>query len=1145
MKKLGFGAGLLLVLLTVGVPLVARGATAVFFSTNTMPPSIGTYISPAQWHALYANGIIISNVTHRVFTENQLPPSSNTSATHSFNSEIDFDLSLDHGATFSRITAPAQVTVNLQNPGGAAQVYNTEMLQLSISGGNLPAGVQVRASPSVRSTGQTSVAPATGGFMISSFFDIFTEVSTDGGQTWSPSTQAGHMDLRADPLVIPPVVEPSALVPPPGDAFASTSPVSAAFAGGVVIKNIRHAFSSQSLNLLTIGTTKQTEQFNSVISFQFSTDGGVNFSRVQAPATVALTLQSINPGPPGLYDTEMLQLDLSFPLGASSVRLRESPTLPSYGETSLQQAADGTFRISSFFDVFTELSLDGGQTWQPATNGPTHVELQPSAASIKVAVSNMPPTNGQFSIPGPLQYFAAGSGIVISNFAIPTLGPSQPLPPPGVSHPQTFTGNATMLISLDNGRTFNPASGQVSGFATVSNATPAGTGPQYYNSELVQLNISGGNLPAGLMIRESPTRASLGRVISTPLPAGGFRITSFFDVFTELSMDGGQTWNPGVLDPTVIPNIPIYPFAPYVLNCPANITVYAASTAGAVVNYSMPPITIFPDCPFCCNPAVCAPPSGSLFPIGTTTVNCYGSDGCGEHPTCSFTVTVIQSFIYGGLVDSMIGRALLVNSNWVTTNQYLVLSNLFADSADGATFNFGSADFATLSFLPFSSTGNCPTDILTTATGIVPGSATNVPVGSGAYFGGANPMIRADFSSLGATHGILEVHDGEDNHLVYSNRLANNTLVSLNNFFPFPCSNYNTTVYTYGQSADGSCYRFCRFGCSCIGTNCYIERVACWRPDLVSQPLSGIKLTSLQLLGAAALPPGSFAVQSEDLGVFGLPHRALGQATFDARSGVLMLNNIGPSGQDGVLLNLGHAGQLDLMLAPTMLEVGGALFGVSAEGKVGGMDDMPIGAASLDHVGPGGGCIVQDYFTPIGASQTRVEVYQDSQLIGVITEPTGPLGTMPSHGNLIGSSLLLNPPGFRFRFESPFVFLPQSGAGQLSGNELRILAANPTVQVQNLSQLDLQGANIPQLAIIGETSQPVIIGVIKRDDGTFEIDGQGAAGMTYRLEATSALGSQPTWKSIASAKSTADGAFYLIDAQTGAPRQQFYRVVSP
>jgi hypothetical protein len=51
-------------------------------------------------------------------------------------------------------------------------------------------------------------------------------------------------------------------------------------------------------------------------------------------------------------------------------------------------------------------------------------------------------------------------------------------------------------------------------------------------------------LPGGLMIRESPSLASSGQTTITDLGGGQFKIDSFFDVFTELSLDGGQSWHP-------------------------------------------------------------------------------------------------------------------------------------------------------------------------------------------------------------------------------------------------------------------------------------------------------------------------------------------------------------------------------------------------------------------------------------------------------------------------------------------------------------------------------------------------------------------------------------------------------------------------
>ena len=46
--------------------------------------------------------------------------------------------------------------------------------------------------------------------------------------------------------------------------------------------------------------------------------------------------------------------------------LRESPTKQSLGKHVVTFPGDGTIQVDSFFDIFTELSLDGGQTFSPA-----------------------------------------------------------------------------------------------------------------------------------------------------------------------------------------------------------------------------------------------------------------------------------------------------------------------------------------------------------------------------------------------------------------------------------------------------------------------------------------------------------------------------------------------------------------------------------------------------------------------------------------------------------------------------------------------------------------------------------------------------------------------------------------------------------
>lgn len=67
--------------------------------------------------------------------------------------------------------------------------------------------------------------------------------------------------------------------------------------------------------------------------------------------------------PDGTFDTEMLSMDLTGGSPFGPALIRESPTRPSTGISSL---TGGGFAIDSFFDIFTELSLDGGQTWLPS-----------------------------------------------------------------------------------------------------------------------------------------------------------------------------------------------------------------------------------------------------------------------------------------------------------------------------------------------------------------------------------------------------------------------------------------------------------------------------------------------------------------------------------------------------------------------------------------------------------------------------------------------------------------------------------------------------------------------------------------------------------------------------------------------------------
>jgi hypothetical protein len=72
------------------------------------------------------------------------------------------------------------------------------------------------------------------------------------------------------------------------------------------------------------------------------------------------------------------------------------------------------------------------------------------------------------------------------------------------------------------------------------------------------------------------------------------------------------------------------------ISCPADITVNAPTgTCAATVNFT---VTGSDNCS--APTIVSSPPSGSVFPVGTTTVTSTATDAAGNSTTCSFTVTV-------------------------------------------------------------------------------------------------------------------------------------------------------------------------------------------------------------------------------------------------------------------------------------------------------------------------------------------------------------------------------------------------------------------------------------------------------------------------------------------------------------------------
>ncbi|MGI8917728.1 MAG: HYR domain-containing protein [Pyrinomonadaceae bacterium] len=78
---------------------------------------------------------------------------------------------------------------------------------------------------------------------------------------------------------------------------------------------------------------------------------------------------------------------------------------------------------------------------------------------------------------------------------------------------------------------------------------------------------------------------------------------------------------------------------PPTISCPADITAASTCPSGATVNYTAPVGT--DNCPGVTTVRTAGPASGSVFPIGTTSVTYTTTDSAGLSTSCSFSVTVL------------------------------------------------------------------------------------------------------------------------------------------------------------------------------------------------------------------------------------------------------------------------------------------------------------------------------------------------------------------------------------------------------------------------------------------------------------------------------------------------------------------------
>ncbi len=107
-----------------------------------------------------------------------------------------------------------------------------------------------------------------------------------------------------------------------------------------------------------------------------------------APVTltgpVTVRVRDYTSGQTGTFATEIIAMNLTGSIGPTTVVVRESPSMQSLGSTTITDLGGGLYEIDSFFDVFTELSVDGGPFYGDLSGGPSRMELCPEPATMSL-----------------------------------------------------------------------------------------------------------------------------------------------------------------------------------------------------------------------------------------------------------------------------------------------------------------------------------------------------------------------------------------------------------------------------------------------------------------------------------------------------------------------------------------------------------------------------------------------------------------------------------------------------------------------------------------------------------------------------------------------------------------------------------------
>lgn len=319
------------------------------------------------------------------------------------------------------------------------------------------------------------------------------------------------------------------------------------------------------------------------------------------------------------------------------------------------------------------IAVDSTGTVYVADSGNNRIQKFTSAGAFLEACGTAGTGDGEFSSPGGVAVDTAGNLYVADsgNDRIQKFGSAtSPLADAGPDQTVECAGGLTPVTLDGTGST--PGTGTISSYTWKEGATTLGTGATLaislssgsHNVTLTVVDTGGGSDSDDVVVDIVDTTAPIITVPgSNPMTvechssfsdpgatatdgcAGSVSVTASGTVDADVpgtytiaysATDGANTATASrtvnVVD-TVAPTI----------NCPPNIVAILPPNSMAtsmVVNY--PAVTATDSCSSSVT-VNSSPASGSIFPVGTTTINTTASDGTNTS-SCSFTVTVLYSF---------------------------------------------------------------------------------------------------------------------------------------------------------------------------------------------------------------------------------------------------------------------------------------------------------------------------------------------------------------------------------------------------------------------------------------------------------------------------------------------------------------------